>query len=165
MFDQQEEGPEFGYAVDARPLWSALDWQAEQVRVVLRAAGCAEFPACAGFSVESHDPLTVGICDDSTDPAGPPAARARAAQVLTEAGYRIEQHPYDEDEELLAVRPPAGQTPVVPARGERGQHCLECGEPMTAVETAASQAHDWHGRCADCQAEHLAQAADAANQD
>jgi hypothetical protein len=36
---------------------------------------------------------------------------------------------------------------------------------MTAVEAGASQAHNWHGRCADCQAEHLAQAADAAEQD
>ncbi len=33
-----------------------------------------------------------------------------------------------------------------------------------AVEAAVSQAHDWHGRCADWQAEHLAQAADAADQ-
>jgi hypothetical protein len=41
VFDEQEEGPEFGYAVDARPLWSARDWAAEQVRVVLRTACCA----------------------------------------------------------------------------------------------------------------------------
>ncbi|GAA4053745.1 hypothetical protein [Actinomadura miaoliensis] len=161
MFDQQEEGPEFGYAVDA--LWSARDWEVEQVRVVLCAAGCAEFPARAGFSVESHDPLTVGICDDFTDPARPVAARARAAQVLTEAGYRIEPHPYDE--ELPAVRPPAGQTPAPPARGERGRHCVECGQPLTPVEAAASRAHRWHGRCADCRAEQLARSAEAADQD
>lgn len=163
MFGEQEEGPEFGYAVNARPLWSALDWQAQQVRVVLRGAGCAEFPTDGGCSVESHDPLTVGICDASTGVAGP--ARARAAQVLTEAGYRIEPHPHDNDEELPAVRPPAGQTSTAPARGQRGQHCLECAEPMTAVGVAASRAHNWHGRCADCQAEHLTRATDAADQD
>jgi hypothetical protein len=101
VFGEQEEGPEFGYAV------------------------------------ESHDPLTVSICDASTGAAGP--ARARAAQVPTEVGY--------------------------PAREERGQHCLECEEPMTAVEAAASRTHNWHGRCADCQAEHLAQATDTTDQD
>ncbi|MBO2463911.1 hypothetical protein [Actinomadura violacea] len=51
--------------MNARPLWSARDWEAGQVRVVLR----------AGFSVESHDPLTVGICDDFTDLARQPAGR------------------------------------------------------------------------------------------
>ncbi|MCO5972335.1 hypothetical protein [Actinoallomurus soli] len=85
--------------------------------------------------MESHDPFTVGVCDDFTDPARQPAARTRAAQVLPEAGYRVEPHPYDE--ELLAVRPPAGRTPAAPARGERGQHCLERGEPPTTPEPNA----------------------------
>jgi hypothetical protein len=98
----------------------------------------------------------VGICDDFTDPA-------RATGVLTEAGYRTGPHP--DDEELLAVWPPAGQTPAAPARGERGRRCVECAEVLTSVESAASRVHRWQGRCAVCQAEHLAQAADAADQD
>ncbi|TDC98019.1 hypothetical protein E1292_36035 [Nonomuraea deserti] len=97
------KGPEFGRAVDARPLWSARDWAAEQARVVLRAAGCPEFPARAGFSVESHDPLALAVTDDFTDPAHQPAALARATRALAEAGYRTAPHPWDN--ELVAVWP------------------------------------------------------------
>ncbi|WP_433232528.1 hypothetical protein [Actinomadura formosensis] len=122
MSSEQGEGPEFGYGVDVRPLWSARDWAAEQVRVVLRAAGCAEFPAGAGFSVESHDLLVVGICDDFTRPARPPG---RTQPGRPDAGYRTGPHP--DDEELLAVWAPAAQTPVAPVRGERGRRCVEWG--------------------------------------
>jgi hypothetical protein len=38
VFDEQEEGLEFGYAVDARPLWSARDWQAEHFAQAVNAA-------------------------------------------------------------------------------------------------------------------------------
>ncbi|MFD0690102.1 hypothetical protein [Actinomadura fibrosa] len=84
--------------------------------------------------MECHDSLTVGFCDDFTDPAWQPAARERAVEVLTEADHRIEPHPCDEDDELRAVRPRWlwGAEAALPGRGE----------PMTAWEGAAPQAHN-----------------------
>ncbi|GAA2627423.1 hypothetical protein GCM10010411_75680 [Actinomadura fulvescens] len=148
-----EDGPEYGYAADARPLWDEQNWAAEQIRILLRAAGCPEFPALGGFSVNNEEPFLVapaGVTDTT--------ATARYTAVLTSAGYRVE--PFPDDEVMVQAWPPAGQRPIPPPRSLWRRACGECGEQMTRVESAASRTHGWAGRCADCQDEHLAAAAD-----
>ncbi|MDL4813208.1 hypothetical protein QP089_02930 [Actinomadura sp. OS1-43] len=150
MVTIQELGPDYGYAVDARPLWNERDWAAEQIRIVLRRAGCSS--ARAGCAVDGQDPYLVAV----RDPADRlPHALADAAAALIGAGYLVEHVGYHD--RTLRVWPPVDQIPVVAVARGMLRHCRWCGEAMTAVEAAASVAYGWSGRCADCQAEHLAQ--------
>ncbi|MBO2458151.1 hypothetical protein [Actinomadura violacea] len=162
------EGPQFGYTADARPLWTERDWAAEQIRIVLRDAGCPQAPANGGFTVDSTHPCNtdpcaagscylVSVCGDIDDPARPARALARAAAVLAGAGYRTEHRPCRETR--LRVWPPTDQIPVVAVTRSASRHCRRCAQMMTAVEYAACTGYGWAGRCSRCQAEHLDHAA------
>lgn len=144
----QELGPEFGYAVDARPLRNERDWAAEQIRMVVRSAFRPESGARTEVVVEGEDPYLVSVRVNG--PVRPPDALACAAAALIDAGYLTER-----DALALRVRPPADQMPVVAVARGTARHCRWCGEAMTAVEAAASVAYGWSGRCAACQTEHL----------
>ncbi|MDL4813155.1 hypothetical protein [Actinomadura opuntiae] len=154
------EGPQFGYAVDARPLWTERDWTAEQIRIVLRAAGCPQAPAPGGFTVDSTDDAccVVSVCGDADDRSRPPQVLAHVAAVLASAGYRTERRPRG-TMGGLRIWPPAHLLPVVAVARSASRHCRQCAEMMTAVEYAACAGYGWSGRCAACQAEHLARAA------
>ncbi|MER6817202.1 hypothetical protein ABT299_48790 [Spirillospora sp. NPDC000708] len=150
MVTSQELGPDYGYTVDGRPLRNERDWAAEQIRIILRRAGCS--PAGAGCAVNGQDPYLVSVFAVADRL---PDVLADAAAALISAGYLVELIGYHD--ETLRVWPPADQIPVVAVARGMARHCRWCGEAMMAVEAAASVAHDWSGRCANCQAEHLAQ--------
>jgi hypothetical protein len=102
--------PRFGYGLNDRPLWSQRDRDAEDVRRVLRGAGCVEWsgepPYHDGFVVEGGDdgePFAVACTlDDRT------AARAevmRYRDALRAGEYRVQPDP--DDAQCLEVWPPS----------------------------------------------------------
>ena len=89
--DDQELGdsaePRFGYGLNDRPLWSQRDREAEEVRKVLREAGCIEWsdlpPDHDGFAVEGGgdgEPFAVACTLDD-----PTAARAEVPRATVGA--------------------------------------------------------------------------------
>ena len=90
--------PQFGFGARLRPLWTARDLAAEQIRAILRDAGCPEFGRMRdGFVVEGGEegePFLVA-CTVSHDAR---AARQMAIyeDALSAAGYRVVPFPADE---------------------------------------------------------------------
>lgn len=95
-----DEGPEFGYGKGRRPLWNARDRDAEQIRRLLRRAGCKEFGQKhrngdrGGFVVEGGGkPFHVACAMYTQDHSKVVREIARYWQTLTTAGCRIEPDP------------------------------------------------------------------------
>lgn len=88
------EAPEFGYGRGNRPLWTARDRTAEEIRDVLRREGCREFSEhLAGFVVEgghSGEAFSVTCTDVELGAAG---ELARYSAALREAGHQVEFDP------------------------------------------------------------------------
>lgn len=97
------ERPAFGYGRGGRPLWSARDRDAEQIRRVLRRAGLRDVSKRhAGFAVEGGEgsyPFLVGCTSD-----GPRGKRdaALARSALTASGYLVS--PDVQDEQILEIQ-------------------------------------------------------------
>ena len=116
--DDQELGdstaPRFGYGLNDRPLWSQRDREAEEVRKVLREAGCIEWsdlpPDHDGFAVEGGgdgEPFAVACTLD--DPTAARAEVQRYTNALRAAAYRVQLDP--DDDQCVEVWPPPDNGP------------------------------------------------------